>query len=216
MLGTRPDIAYAVTKMSQYSANPSKEHLEKALYIFRYLAATQEYSLCYHGKSGEGFIAYTDSDWASDPDNRRSTTGYILKLAGCVFSWNSRAQKTVALSSTEAEYMGLSDCSRQCVWIKTLLSELQIPIKYFPICADNQGSIFIGQNPVQEHRTKHIDVRYHFIRQCVEDKKVKLFFVAGTKNPADMFTKNLARNKFWQCTNKLGLIISKPKKLADK
>ena len=209
MLGTRPDITYAVTKMSQYAANPSKEHLDNALYIFRYLAATQEYSLVYQGKSGEGFIAYTDSNWELDLDNRRSTTGYILKLAGCVFSWNSRAQKTIALSSTEAEYMGLSDCSRQCVWIKTLMSELQIPIKTFPICADNQGSIFIGQNPVQERCTKHIDVRYHFIRQCVEDKKIKLFFIAGSENPADMFTKNLSKIKFLCCLGQLGLIISK-------
>src|SRR5215813_8861680 len=216
MLGTRPDIAYAVTKMSQYAANPSKEHLDKALYIFRYLAATQDYYLYYHGKNGEGFIAYSDSDWASDKSTRRSTTGYILKLAGCVFSWNSKAQKTIALSSTEAEYMALSDCSRQCVWIKTLLSELQIPIKYFPICADNQGSIFIGQNPVQERCTKHIDVRYHFIRQCVEDKKVKLFFVAGTKNPADMFTKILSKTKFLHCLEGLGLIIRKQETPADK
>src|ERR1700731_3124990 len=124
MLGTRPNIAYAVTKLSQRSANPSKEHLDKARYVVRYLAGTADYALVFDGASNKGLIAYTDSDYAGDPIQRRSITGYFLKLANGIISWQSRAQKTIALSSTEAEYMALSDCSRQTVWIKNVLTEL--------------------------------------------------------------------------------------------
>ena len=111
MLGTRPDIAYAVTKMAQHAANPSQEHLNRALHICHYLAGTPHYALVYSGVSNKGLFACADSDWASNPVDRRSTTGYMVKLADAIFSWNSRAQRTVALSSTEAEYMSLSDTS---------------------------------------------------------------------------------------------------------
>jgi len=111
MLGTRPDIAYAVTRLSQFSVNPSKEHLDKALYICRYLAGTRDYALIYDGTSDQGLEEYTDADWGSNPTTRRSTTGFFFLLAKGIISWRSRAQKTVALSSTEAEYMALSDGS---------------------------------------------------------------------------------------------------------
>src|SRR3977135_3953245 len=126
MLGTRPDISYAVTKLSQFAVNPSREHLDKALYICRYLAGTADYALVYDGPLNKGLIAYTDSDWAADPNKRRSITGYFFKLANGIICWQSRSQKTVALSSTEAEYMALSDCSRQAIWMKSVFSELGI------------------------------------------------------------------------------------------
>jgi len=107
-----------------------------------------------------------------------------------------RAQKTVALSSTEAEYMALSDCSCQVVWMHTLLGELGYALRPIPICGDNQGSIFITSNPVTEKRSKHIDIRYHFIRETVERKLVDVFFIDGDKNPADLLTKNLGSVKF--------------------
>src|SRR5271154_5793976 len=111
MLGTRPDICYAVTKLSQFSANPSQEHLDKAMYIMRYLAGTKHYALAFKGNTQKGIYAYTDSDWAADTIKRRSITGFFFKLADSIFCWRTHAQKTVALSSTEAEYMALSDCS---------------------------------------------------------------------------------------------------------
>src|SRR6266404_6252899 len=165
MLGTRPDIAYAVTKLAQFAANPSEEHLNRALYICRYLLGTADYALIYDGKSDGGLIAYADSDWASDPNTRKSTTGYLIKLANGIFSWNSRAQKSVAQSSTEAEYMSISDTCRQLVWIRSLFKELGINLGPIPLCGDNQGSIFLASNPVQEKWIKHIDIHYHYI-QC--------------------------------------------------
>lgn len=205
MLGTRPDIAFAVTTLSRHAANPSQDHLNKALYICRYLIGTRSYSLVYDGASGLGLTACSDSDWANDPDMRRSVTGYFLKLANGIFSWTSRRQRTVALASTEAEYMAVSDCSRQVVWIRSLLSELGYKLGPIPICADNQGSLFIAGNPVTERRSKHIDIRYHYIRECIAMKKVEVFFIEGSENPADMFTKNLGWVKFEKFRALLGL-----------
>ena len=172
MLGTCPDITYAVTKLAQFSTNLS---MEKAKNICRYLNSTANYALVFDGSSGDGIIAYTDSDWASDPIKCRSVTGYFFKLANGIFSWQSWAQKTVALSSTEAEYMALSDCSRQAVWIQSLLGELGYAIQTVPICGDNQGSIFIGSNPIQsdihqqnrktQRQRKMVDLKlYHQLR----------------------------------------------------
>ena len=205
MLGTRPDIAFAVTKLAQFAANPSKEHLDKAKYVLRYLAGTAKYALVYQGASNKGLIAYTDSDYAADPVKRRSTTGYLLKLANGIISWQSRAQKTIALSATEAEYMALSDCSRQVVWIQNIFTELGFPVKPTQICADNQGDIFIASNPVQERRTKHIDVRFHYVRDLIEQKRIDIVWVPTDENSADMFTKNLGHIKFEKFRGMLGL-----------
>ena len=111
----------------------------------------------------------------------------------------------MALSSTEAEYMSLSDTSRQLLWIKSLISELGIDLSPIPLFGDNQGSIFLASNPVQEKRIKHIDLRYHFIRNVVQNKQVELFFIEGASNPADLFTKNLGRVKFQKFCEQLGL-----------
>lgn len=206
MLGTRPDIAYAVTKLSKFAANPSKEHRDKALYICRYLVGTRNYSLVLDGTKNAGLEAFTDSDWGGDLGDRVSITGYFFKLANAAISWTSRTQKSVALSSTEAEYMALSDCSRQAIWIRNLL--IEIGYEHFgavPIAGDNQGSIFIGSNPVQDRRTKHIDIRYHFIRQTIQDGKVELSYIPGAENPADMFTKNLGETLFTKFREHLGL-----------
>ena len=170
--------------------------MNKPLYICCYLRGTSKYCLTYDGTSGQGLIACTDSDWASDSNNRQSQTGYFLKLAGGAISWMSRAQKTVALSPPEAEYMALSDCSHQVVWMHTLMGEPSYHLKPIPICGDNQGSIFIASNPVTEKWPKHIDIHYHYIREVVEQKFVEIFFINGDKNPADLLTKNLGSVKF--------------------
>jgi hypothetical protein len=151
MIGTRPDIAFAVTALSRHSANPSQDHLNKAFYICHYLVGTKDYSLKYNGQiQGNGVIACTDSDWAANLIDRRSITGHFVKLAGGAILWLSQAQSTVALSSTEAKYMGLADCARQILWIRSLLAKLGLKPGKLPICADNQGSIFIASNAVTE------------------------------------------------------------------
>jgi Reverse transcriptase (RNA-dependent DNA polymerase) len=196
MIDTRPDIAFVVTKLAQFSANPSQEHFERAKYICRYLVGTKNYFLVFKHAPGKGLVTYTDLDWASNPSTRRSVTGYFFKLAGGPITWQSRAQTTVAHSSTEAEYMALSDCSRQVSWIRSIFLELGMHLGPIPIYADNQGSIFIGSSPVQEICTKHIDVKYHYVRECIAVKKIVLYHIPTEDNAADIFTKNLGRLKF--------------------
>jgi hypothetical protein len=205
MIGTCPDIAFAVTKLAQFSANPSQEHFERAKYICRYLVSTKNYSLVFKHAPGKGLAAYTDSDWASDPITRWSVTGYFFQLAGGPITWQSRAQTTVAHSSTEAEYMALSDCSCQVSWIHSIFLELGMRLGPILIYADNQGSIFIGSNPVQEIRTKHIDVKYHYVHECIVDKKIVLYHVPTEDNTADIFTKNLGCLKFEKFKKQLGI-----------
>ena len=196
MIGTQPDIAFAVTHLSQFSTNPTKDHYKAAQHICRYLVGTCDYKLFYTHEEDKGLVAYTNSDWAADKIQRRSITGYFCKLANSIISWRSHAQRTVALLSMEAEYMAISDCSWQAIWIKTLIKELGIKIRSILIYGDNQGSIFIASNAVQESHTKHIDIHYHYICELVVAKEVELQFVPGEMNPADMFTKNLQRIKF--------------------
>jgi hypothetical protein len=161
----------------------------------------------YDGASNSGLIGYCDSDWATDAHNKRkSHSGFFFTLANCATSWVSKAQKTIAFSSTEAEFMALSDCSRQACWYMNLFGELKMrdptPI---PINGDNQGSIFIGQNPVTEGRTKHIDIRYHAIRDYIEEGKIELFFLRTNENPTDMLTKNLSEEQIKLFSKSFGL-----------
>jgi hypothetical protein len=194
MLGTRPDIAFAVIKMSQFCANPTAEHLQKALYIVRYLKGTKDLSITYDGYSKSSFTAFSDTDWAGNLESRRSTTGFIVFLADGPISWVSKRQKTIALSSTEAEYMALTETCRQITWQRSLLQEMSYQLPPFPLYGDNQGSLFLASNPAQEHRTKHVDVHHHYVCECVEREKVQLFFVPTQEQLADIFTKNLT----WQ------------------
>ena len=187
MLGTCPDVAYAVAALSQHAANPLEEHLDKALYICQYLLGTCNYSLVFDGTSQAGLIAYTDSDQASDHNDCHSQTGWFFKLANCTFScWCSHKQEHMANSSTEAEYVFLSDCGRQAKWLWQLLGELGYNLHPIPVCGDNQSFIFMASNPVTEARSKHIDIKWHSIWELVSDKIIELFFVEGAQNPAVM------------------------------
>jgi len=207
MLGTRPDIAFAVIKMSQQSANPTEDHLQRALYILKYLQGTSNYQLTYEGNSNQSFIAYSDSDWGTDPGNRKSQTGYIIKLANAPVCWVSHQQKTITLSSTEAEYMALSDCARQIRWIQNLFGEIGFPLRSTPLIGDNQGSIYLASNEIQEKRTKHMDIRFHHIRECISEKKIEILYAPTQDNPADLLTKNLTRILFEKCRKALGLLF---------
>jgi hypothetical protein len=153
---------------------------------------------------GKGLAAYSDSDWASDPITRRSVTGYFFTSAGGPVTWQSRAQTTVAHSSTEAEYMASSDCSQQVSWICNIFLELGMHLAPILVYIDNQGSIFIGSNPVQEICTKHIDIKYHYVHECMAEK-IDMFFVLSEDNTADIFTKNLGHLKFERFRGRLGI-----------
>ena len=130
--GSRPDIGFTVVKLAQQMANPSNDHYRVGLHLCRYLLVTHRYWLVYNRLSNESLVAYSDSDWGQDHKHHKSTTSYFTMLAQEITSWLSRKQKSVALSSTETEYMALSDCSRQLVWTSNLLCEIgfNIPVPY--------------------------------------------------------------------------------------
>ena len=164
MLGTRPDISFAVIKMSQFSSNPTEEHLQKALYIVRYLSSSKELCIVYSGTGdSNGLCAYSDTDWAGDVETSRSTTGYAIFLGNGIVSWLSRRQRRVTLSSTEAEYCGMTETAKQLRWIRNLYEELGFKLGPLPLCVDNQGAIFLASNPAQEGRMKHVRMTEHFI-----------------------------------------------------
>jgi len=158
MIGSRPDIGFTVVKLAQQMANPSNDHYQVGLHLCRYLLATRRYWLVYNGLSNKSLVAYSDSDWDQDHKHCKSTTGYFTMLAQGITSWLSRKQKSVALSSTEAEYIALSDCSCQLVWTSNLLSEIGFNIPVPHLYDDNLGSLFWSTNPVQEKRFKYIDI----------------------------------------------------------
>ena len=195
MLGTRPNIAFAVIKMSQFMLNPTEDHLKKALHIVKYLSTTPELALHYSG--GEYILnAYSDSDWAGDLETRRSTSGYAIFLGKVMVSWCSHCQATIALSSTEAEYMSMCDCAQQILWIQSIFHECHLTLEHSIMFGDNKGALHIVQNPVMEGRSKHIDIKYYFLRECVENKSFLLNYVPTKQQEADLMTKNLTVQKF--------------------
>ena len=147
MLGIWPDIAYSVIKMLQFSVNPTKEHLQKALYIVCYLSSTMDLCICYSGLGDKnGFIAYSDMDWGGDVETSQSTTGYAMFLANGIISLLSWQQKRVHLSYTEAEYVGMMETACQIQWIQNLYEEISFILGLLPLCVDNQGTIFLASN----------------------------------------------------------------------
>ena len=147
ILGTHPDIAQAVIKMSQFSSNPLEDHLQKALYIVRYLLGTKSPCIKYDGASTTGFVADSDTDWAGDHETRQSTSGYTIFLGEGIVSWLLRRKRKIMLSSTKAEYVGMTEVAKQLSWIRNLLSKMKFQLHPIPLLVDNQGVIFLASNP---------------------------------------------------------------------
>lgn len=151
-------------------------------------------------------IGYTDSDWGGDQDERKSTSGYVFYLGSTAFTWSSKKQQIVALSTCEAEYVAATSSVCEAIWLRNLLAELshqqEGPTTIF---VDNKSTIELAKNPVQHGRSKHIDTRYHFIRQQVKDKVIKLSFCKSEKKIADIFTKPLQPEAFKKLRIKLGV-----------
>ncbi|KAG6616766.1 RxLR effector candidate protein [Phytophthora cinnamomi] len=150
---------------------------------------------------------YSDADWAGDIESRRSTSGYAFMMNGGCISWRSKKQRTVALSSTEAEYMALSEATQEAVWLKVFLRELgeMASDEAIKIYEDNQGSIALAKNPEFHKRTKHIDIRYHFVREKVEDGQVVLEYCSTKDMLADIMTKAITSVQFEVLRHKLGI-----------
>ncbi|KAG7592586.1 GAG-pre-integrase domain [Arabidopsis thaliana x Arabidopsis arenosa] len=189
MIGTRPDLAHSVSLVCRFMSKPLKQHWQAVKWILRYIKGSLKRKLCYSSEGDFVIQGYCDSDYGADKDRRRSTSGVVFTVGGNVVSWKSSLQKVVALSSTEAEYMALTDASKEAVWLLGLMNELGFKQKTVDIYSDSQSAIALAKNAVFHERTKHIEVKYHFIRDLISDGVIQVKKIATSYNPADIFTK---------------------------
>lgn len=203
---SRPDISYAVNLVSRYVNNPNNAHINAVKRIIRYLKGTKSMSIVYNSNSE--LIGYSDSDFAGDLDTRKSNTGYIFLMNGGPVTWASRKQNTVALSTTESEYMAASDAAKEILWLKQFLSDINEPQESVILNVDNMSAIKLVQNPVFHKRSKHIDVRYNFIRTKVEEKLIDIRYIESACQLADFLTKALSTSKFVHNRDQIMKIVS--------
>ena len=205
---TRPDLAFPASLLSRYMSKYNTEHWKAAKHLLRYIRGTTDLCLTFN-KENSNRIArgYADADWGGDLDTRRLTTGYIFKVYGGVVAWKRCRQNTVALSTTEAEIMASSEATRQAIWLRQLLSDLQLPLEQpLPILNDNNGAIALSKNPVNHDKSKHIDMRHKFVREKVEeDNTVTLSHVPSAENMGDLLTKSLPAEVFNRLRELLGV-----------
>jgi hypothetical protein len=205
-IGTRPDIAYAVQQLCKFLDCYGSVHWEAAKRVARYLKGTRTIGLVLGGDHTARLLGYTDSDLANCIDTRRSVSGYCCTLGGGIVTWSARQQKTVSLSTCEAEYVAASEAASELTWLRTLLSELDFPqLSATPLLCDNNGSIVLTEDSSFHARVKQIDIKYHSIRQHVTHGRLKLRYVRSKDNLADMFTKALPKKDFERLRACLGI-----------
>lgn len=204
---TRPDLAFAVSKVSQKCQSPKIRDWKEIKHIIRYLSGTKDLKLCFQGH--EKFVqVFCDADWGADTESRKSVSGYVTIVAGGAMSWYSKKQSCVARSTMDAEYMAMAEVSREVIWVKDLLSELGMEILVSTPCkiyADNAAAIKMSKHDNVSERSKHVDIMYHVCRELVEKKIVEFLYVPSENNVADLFTKNLASCKVEKFCSLIGL-----------
>lgn len=204
---TRPDIAFAVGQVSQYCQNPGNGHWSAVKRIMSYLAGTPYHGLRFKKEDCDSVIGYSDADFARDLDSRKSTTGYIFLHFGGPIVWASRRQRCTALSTTEAEYVAGSETSKEAVWISRLLKEIRqeesMPIS---LLCDNQSAIRLAKNPEFHQRTKHVDIKYHFIREQLKNGVIDMQYVGTDDQLADILTKPLETSRFQKLRQRIGIV----------
>jgi len=204
-VATRPDIAFAVALVSRALCSPTKDDWKNVKRIYRYLRGTSNFGLLYKSHVQTVFTVFSDADHAGDEKTRRSTSGMVSINSSAAITWWSRLQHSVAISSTEAEYVAASEAANEVVWLKLLFNEL-IEYEGTPtMFVDNQSAIKLAQNPQHHRRSKHIDVRYHSIREKVERGVLKLEYIPSSEQIADILTKPLAKTLFTNLRDGLGL-----------
>lgn len=202
---SRPDIAYAVSYLSQFNNCYNENCYNYAKRILRYLQCTKNYCLKYtsNGMDLQGFV---DSDWASDALDRKSYTGFCFVMSGAAVSWQSRKQKTVSLSSTESEYIALSEASREAVYLRNLMYEITGSLCVIDLHCDNQSALKLASSHQSHNRSKHIDVRYHYVRDVVKNNFVNIKYIPTEDMPADLLTKGVYRLRHYKLMDMLGIV----------
>ena len=209
LCASRPDIMLSVGMCARFQSAPKESHLVAVKRILRYLVLTPTLGLWYPKGSTFELIGYSDSDWAGDKVDRKSTSGACQFIGRSLVSWSSKKQNSTALSTAEAEYIFAASCCTQLLWMKQTLKDYGVSLGTVPLLCDNESAIKIANNPVQHCRTKHIDIRHHFLRDHVANKDIDLTHVGTTYQLADIFTKPLDEARFVNLRGELGILDPK-------
>nr|GEZ92423.1 retrovirus-related Pol polyprotein from transposon TNT 1-94 [Tanacetum cinerariifolium] len=213
LTASRPDLQFAICMCARYQARPTEKHVHAVKRIFRYLRGTIHRGLWYPNDSSVALTAFADADHAGCQDTRRSTSGSVQFLGERLMSWSSKRQKSAVISITEAEYIALSGYCVQILWMRSQLSDYGLAFNKIPMYYDNKSAIALCCNNVQHSRSKYIDIRYHFMKDQVENGVIELYFVNTEYQLTDLFTKALGRDIIEFLTNKLGMRSFMPEML---
>ncbi|CAL2246732.1 unnamed protein product [Prunus armeniaca] len=205
LTASRPDISFSVGVCARFQSDPKESHLFAVKRIIKYVSGTSEFGLWYTYDTCVNLVGYSDADWAGCSDDRKSTSGGVFYVGNNLVAWHSKKQNSVSLSTAEAEYVAAGSCCTQLLWMRQMLEDYGLAQSCFLIYCDNMSAIDISKNPVQHSRTKHIDIRHHFIRDLVEDKILSLEFVPSEKQLADILTKALDFQKHGTLRQSIGL-----------
>jgi hypothetical protein len=203
-VSTRPDLAYPVSALSQFNTQHGEEHWNAAIRVLRYLRGTSDYALVYR-RTGAKLQGYIDADWGNCVNDRRSYSGYAFILGNAAICWDAKKQRTVSLSSTESEYMAMCEGTKEAMYLRNFLGELGFERTPVTIFNDNQGAQHLVKNPVHHKRTKHIDIRYHFIKEAFENKIIETKYLPTSNMIADILTKPVFKMKLNMCVKSLGI-----------
>ncbi|KAI3707390.1 hypothetical protein L6452_25856 [Arctium lappa] len=206
LTASRPDIMYSTCLCARYQSEPKESHLIAVKRIFRYLKGTPNLGLWYPKDSGFDLTGYSDSDFAGCKLDRKSTTGGCQLLGGKLVSWTSKKQNYVSTSTAEAEYVAAGSCCSQILWMRNQLLDYDLQLSKIPIYCDSTSAIAIANNPVLHSKTKHIEIRYHFIRDHVMNGDIELHFIPTDFQLADIFTKPLDETRFNFLISELGML----------
>jgi hypothetical protein len=204
---TRPDIAYAAGVLARFNSNPGPAHWQAAKHVLRYLKGTIDHSIIYQpSDSPQPFITYSDADHGGNPDNGKSTGGYVVKIGSGAVSWSSKLQPLVALSTTEAEHISAVEAGKEILWMRQFMGELGYSASGPSVLRmDNQSAIAVSKNPEHHGKMKHLSLRLFWLRDAVQDGLIAPTFVSTEDMAADIFTKALDRLKVQKCARMLGL-----------
>lgn len=206
LCASRPDIMYASSYLSRYMAAPTMQHYQEAKRVLRYVKGTLNYGIQFKRVEEPELVGFSDSDWGGSVEDKKSTSGYVFTIGSGACCWNSSKQKTVAQSTAEAEYIAICSAANQVIWLQRLVNEIGFKTeKGTRILCDNKSAIAIGKNPVQHRRTKHIDIKYHFVREAEQEGKIKLEHCPGEFQVADILTKPLNTLRFESLREELGV-----------
>ena len=202
-----PDIEYAVNYASQFLDSFGQENWQAVKKIIRYLLGTRNSGIVF-GNSGSSFnrIGYTDADYAGCLESRKSRSGFVFLLNGGPISWSSQKQSVVSLSTTEAEYIALAHGTKEAIWLRRMLSDLEIDCNPVPIFVDNQSAIKLANNAEYHKRSKHIDVRFHFVPDMLSRDEIKIDYVQSKEQLADILTKPLPKQQFCMLRERMSLM----------